>query len=81
LLCDRRRAARCVSPAQHFAPGPRSERDAVRTGGGLQGGEQVFRIEDPVRIGHMGQALLFDQMPRARQQSQDARDDLVEQRL
>ncbi len=38
----------------------------------MQRGEQVFRIEDPVRIGHIGQALFFDQMPLAGQHSQDA---------
>jgi len=80
-LCHRRRAARCVLPAQHFAPRPRPERDAVSAGGGLQGCEQVVRINDPVRIRHIGHALFFDQMPLAGQQPQDARDDLAEQRL
>ena len=46
----------------------------------MQGGEPVLRIEGPVRIGHIGHALFFDQMPLAGQHSQDARDDLVEQR-
>ena len=79
-LWDRRRAARCVLPAQHFAPRPRPERDALGAGGRLQGREQILRIDDPVRISHISHALFFDQMPLAAQQPQDAPDDLVEQR-
>jgi len=40
----------CGLQAQHFAPRPRPERDAVGAGGGLQGREQVVRINDSVRI-------------------------------
>ena len=79
--CNRRRAARCVVQAQHFASRARPERDAVSAGCSLQRREQVLRIDDPVRIRHISHALFFDQMPQAGQQPQDAPDDLVEQRL
>ena len=80
-LCDRRGSARCVLQAQHFAPRPRPERDAVDARGGLSRREHVFRINDSVRIRHIGHALFFDQVAQAGQQLQDARDDLGEQRL
>ncbi len=47
----------------------------------MQGREQVVRINDPVCIRYISHALFFDQMPLAGQPSQDARDDLAEQRL
>ena len=65
----------------HFPPRARPERDAPGAGGRLQGCEQVSRIKDPVSVTHISHALFFDQMPRAGQQPQDARDDLAKQRL
>ena len=50
FIRDRRRAARRIVQAQHFAPRARPERDAVGAGCRLQGRQQVLRIDDPVRI-------------------------------
>ena len=47
----------------------------------MQRRKQVVRIDGSVRIRHISHALLLDQMALAGQQSQDARDDLAEQRL
>ena len=76
FICDRRRAARRIVQAQHFASRAWPERDAVGAGCGLQGRQYVFRIHDAVRIRHIGYALFFDKMPLTGQQPQDAGDDL-----
>ena len=76
LLGNRRRASRRFAQAQRLAPPARPVRDTVGAGGGLQRREQVLRIDDPVRIRHIGHALFFDQLPLAGQQPQDAGDDL-----
>ena len=66
--------ARYGSQAQHLLSRARPQRDAIGAGGGLQGRERVIGID----VGHVGHALLFDQIAQPGQQFHEARNDLVE---
>jgi hypothetical protein len=63
------------SQAEHLVSGARPKGDAIGARGRLQGRERVIGID----VGHVGHALLFDQMALAGEHFQEARDDRVEQ--
>src|SRR5689334_7462729 len=63
--------------AQYFLPGMWPQRNALGTGGRLQGRERAIGL----RLGQISHALLFDEVAGAGQQLDDALDDPIEQRL
>ncbi len=67
-----REPSRGIMPRQHFLASPRSQRNAIGTGGGLEG-----RQGGLIGIGgrQIGEPVFFDEHSTPRQQFQDPRDD------